>query len=322
MDVLSVLKDGVIKHKNQGYALYFYNNGKEYKDVNGKVEDVNSNDINYDSCFRLASVSKQFIAFAIVKLVNDNKLSYDKTIKELYPELPDFFNNITIKNLLHHTSGIYDYEDMEHGEAQLQDEEIIDFLKTTSGTYFEPGTTHKYSNTAYILLGLIITKVSGIHVKDYIEEKIFKEAGMNDSYVNIQGVTEIRNRSYGHILKDGELVVKDQYWCSATIGDGGLYSTVNDLKKWCTYLYNSNEFKEMKIPNYINEQSNNEYGYGIRIIQHQGKEIYYHCGSTIGTNTIVLFSKDLNICLVFLTNLNGIDCSILRDNVLKILNNK
>ncbi len=322
MNILSTLKEGIIKHQNQGYALYFYDNGKEYKELNGKVEDDNSANINYDSCFRLASVSKQFIAFAIVKLVNDNKLSYDTTIKELYPELPDFFKTITIKNLLQHTSGIYDYEDMDHDETQLQDEEIIDFLKSTDGTYFKPGTTYKYSNTAYILLGLIISKVSKIHVKEYIEKNIFKKADMNDSYVNIQGVTEIRNRSYGHIIKDDKLVVKDQYWCSATIGDGGLYSTVNDLKKWCKYLYNSKEFQEMRVPNYIDEKSNNEYGYGIRIIKHNDKEIFYHCGSTIGTNTIVLFSKELNICLIFLTNLNGIDCSIMKDNVLKILSVK
>ena len=78
----------------------------------------------------------------------------------------------------------------------------------------------------------------------------------------------------------------------------------------------------MRVPNYIDEKSNNEYGYGIRIIKHNDKEIFYHCGSTIGTNTIVLFSKELNICLIFLTNLNGIDCSIMKDNVLKILSVK
>ncbi len=321
MNILEKLKQNVVRHKDQGYALYFYNNGEEFIEVNGKVADEQSDDITFDSCFRLASVSKQFIAFAIVKLVNDKLLSYDMTVKELYPQLPEFFKDITIKNLLQHTSGIYDYEDMEHDDSQLQDEEIIDFLASTTGTYFKPGSTYKYSNTAYILLGLIITKVSQVHVKDYIEKNIFKEAGMLDSYVNIQGVTKIKNRAYGHIIENNLLVVKDQYWCSATIGDGGLYSTVNDLKKWCKYLYNSKEFQEMKIPNYIDEQSYNEYGYGIRIIKFQGKEIYYHCGSTIGTNTIVLFSKELNVCLIFLTNLNVTDTSIMKDNLLKILEN-
>ena len=321
MDILKKLKENVVIRPDQGYALYFYNDGKEYKEINGKVADENSDDITYDSCFRLASVSKQFIAYAIVKLINDKKLTYDTTIKSLYNELPDYFNKITIKNLLQHTSGIYDYEDMEYNkETQLQDEEIIDFLMTTDKTYFEPGSTYRYSNTAYILLGLIVGKVSNMEIKEYIEQNVLFSAGMNDSYVNIQGKTEIKNRSYGHVVENDKLIVKDQYWCSATIGDGGLYSTVNDLKKWCNFLEKCEIFKEMKIPNYINEDSYNEYGLGIRIINVNGKEIIYHCGSTIGTNTLVLFSKDYNICLIFLTNLNAIDTAIMKDNLVNLLN--
>ena len=72
----------------------------------------------------------------------------------------------------------------------------------------------------------------------------------------------------------------------------------------------------MKIPNYINEEEYNEYGLGIRIIKHNGKEIYYHCGDTIGTNTLFLFSIDLKICLIFLTNINKVDTSIVKDNLL------
>ena len=322
MNVLETLKQNIVVHKDQGYALYFYNNGTEYTELNGKETINGEKNITFDSCFRLASVTKQFIAFSIIKLIKDNKLSYDTTIKELYNDLPDYFNEITIKHLLNHTSGIYDYEDMEYDRSkQLQDEEIIDFLKTTKGTYFKPGETYKYSNTAYILLGLIVGKVSNREIKDYIEEEVLFKAGMNDSYVNIQGETEIRNRAYGHILEDNNLVEKDQYWCSATIGDGGIYSTANDLKKWCKYLYNSEIFQEMKIPNYINEKSYNEYGYGIRIINVNDKEVYYHCGSTIGTNTLLLFSKELNSCLIFLTNLNIIDTSIMKDNLIKLLTN-
>lgn len=320
MSVIEKLLKNILVRPDQGYALYFYNNGVEYKKVNGKVADKNSDDISFDSCFRLASVSKQFVAYAIVNLIKEGKLSYDTTIKSLYNELPDYFNNITIKNLLQHTSGIYDYEDMEwNKDAQLQDEEIIGFLKTTDKTYFTPGTTYKYSNTAYILLGLIVGKVSQMEIKDYIEQNVLHAAGMYDSYVNIQGVTEIKNRSYGHVVENGEMIVKDQYWCSATIGDGGLYSTVNDLKKWCTFLSRSEHFKEMKVPNYINEESYNEYGLGIRNIKVNDKEIIYHCGSTIGTNTLVLFSLDYNICLIFLTNLNVIDTSIMKDNLVDLI---
>lgn len=317
MNYLDILKKEVIKHNNQGYALYFYYQGKEYSQVNGLTSVTTNDKINFDSNFRLASVSKQFIAFSILNLVKEGLLNFDTKVKMIFEELPNYFNNITIKHLLNHTSGIYDYEDMEYDKnKQLQDIEIIDFLKTTSDTYFKPGITYKYSNTGYILLGLIVEKVKNVKINDYIEKEIFEKANMKTSKVNIQGVTDIDKRVYGHILEHNDLVEKDQYWCSATIGDGGLYSNVNDLKKWCKYLVSTDNYKIMKQANYINEQSYNEYGCGIRIINVNGNEIIYHCGSTIGTNTLLLFSEDLEICIIFLTNLNNIDTGIMKDNLI------
>ena len=242
-------------------------------------------------------------------------------MKDIFEELPDYFKNITIKHLLNHTSGIYNYEDMEHEEdgKQIVDKDIIDFLLTTDDTYFVPGSHYKYSNTGYILLGLIVEKISKVSISEYIDKEIFSKAKMNDSKVNIQGITEISNRAYGHLIKDEKIYVKDQYWCSATIGDGGLYSSIEDLKKWCSYLVTTEHFQDMKQPNYIGEEEYNEYGLGIRIIRVNDKEIYYHCGDTIGTNTLLLFSVDLNICLIFLTNLGGINTTVMKDNLVKIL---
>ncbi len=317
------LLNKIIKHPSQGYALYYYENGNSIIDVKG-LETINSNNkITYNSCFRLASVSKQFIAFGIVRLIKNGYLKYDTNILDIFEDLPSYFENITIKNLLNHTSGIYNYESMHHEECdpQLQDKDILTFLKTTDNTYFEIGSTYKYSNTAYILLGLIITKVTGKTIGEYLKEEIFDKANMVNSYVNYQGITVIPNRAYGHIINDdNELIEKDQYWCSATIGDGGIYSCVNDLKKWIKYLITTPEYQDMKVPNYINEESYNEYGLGIRIIKAKDVPIIYHCGETIGTNTLLLFSEELNICLIFLTNLDFIDTSIIKDNLLKYLN--
>ena len=315
------LLKNVIKHEEQGYALFYYENGKTLEEVRGKESINKENLITFDSCFRLASVTKQFIAFGIVKLINDGLLDYSTNVLEIFPMLPKYFKSITIKHLLNHTSGIYDYEDMKHDEngALLQDDDIITFLKTTSKTYFEVGSTYKYSNTAYILLGLIIKEISKKSIGEYLDETIFSKAGMNNSCVNYEGITDIRNRAYGHILKDGKLVQKDQYWCSATIGDGGIYSNVNDLKKWVKFLVKTQEFNSMRQRNYVSATSYNEYGEGIRNIEVLDKEVFYHCGETIGTNTLVLFSLDFNICLIFLTNLNGVDTSIIKDNLVNYL---
>ena len=319
--IFEKLTNKLIKHPLQGYALYYYHKGEKLERTSGKIEDNDSLDITFESNFRLASVTKQFIAFGIVRLIQENKLSYFTTIKSIYPSLPDYFNNITIKHLLNHTSGIYNYEDIPHldTDPQLQDEDIITFLESTDKTYFTPGETYKYSNTAYILLGLIIEKVSGIKLGDYFD-KIFIEAGMTNSKVNYEGITTIKNRAYGHLIDEfNNLYVKDQYWCSATIGDGGLYSSVTDLKKWCKYLMNSKEFESMKIPSSLTPDDFTSYGLGIRIINIDGKEIYYHCGSTIGTSTIVIFSKDFDVCLIFLSNLGNVNTSGIKDNLLKLL---
>lgn len=325
MKIFEKLTKNILKCNNQGYALYYYNNGETLELVNGKVRDQFSEDITFNTNFRLASVSKQFIAFSIVNLIQEEKISYETNILTIFNDLPDYFKNITIKNLLNHTSGIYDYEDMEHKEddPQVKDKDILDFLKKTNDTYFKVGTKYKYSNTAYILLGLIVEKVSKMSISEYIENNVFKKAGMLKSKVNIQGVTEIENRAYGHLLdNENNLYVKDQYWCSATIGDGGLYSSINDLKKWCKYLVSTSNFSVMKVPNYVGNDEYNFYGLGIRTIEVDGNLIHYHCGDTIGTNTLLLFSIDLNLCLIFLTNLGGIDTEIMKNNLIELIKGK
>ncbi len=323
MDVFKELTKNIIINDNQGYAFYFYNKGISIEKVNGVLKEANSDKITLDTNFRLASVSKQFIAFSIVNLINKKLLSFDDDIKNIFNDLPDYFKQITIKHLLNHTSGIFDYEDYPHKEndKQIKDNDILDILKNTKETYFKPGLNYRYSNTGYILLGLIVEKISNQKIGNYIEE-IFKKAKMNTSKVNYEGITQIPNRAYGHILENNKLYVKDQYWCSATIGDGGLYSSVNDLKNWISYLVTTSNFKEMIKPNYITDDAYNEYGLGIRIIKIDENEIYYHCGDTIGTNTLLLFSTNLKICLIFLTNLGNIDTSLMKDNLLNILKSK
>ena len=314
--IKEIIKD-VVKYDDQGYALYFRHKKDELKScyIDYPGDGFNTN-------FRLASVSKQFIAMAIIDLVKEGKLTFDTIVRNIFNELPEYFDNITIRNLLNHTSGIYDYEDMEHTDLQVHDDDIITFLKTTDKTYFEVSSKYQYSNTAYVLLGLIIKKVSGKEIGDFIKENVFEKANMQDSIVNYEPYTQINNRAYGHIRENGKKVLKDQYWCSATIGDGGLYSNINDLRNWIKYLINNHQFLKdnMFSPNII-DGYNTEYGMGMRIIKHNDNVIYYHCGSTIGTHTIILFSIDLDLECIFLTNNDDCETSLIKDNILKIIDN-
>lgn len=317
MDINNIL-NGAIILEEQGYAFYFKYKDFELSKTNGILRDEESEKITFDTHFRLASVSKQFIARGIIELVSQNKLSYNDNIRTIFPSLPSYFNDITIKHLLNHTSGIYDYESIPHkdDDKQIKDHDILPFLISTTTTYFTPGSEYRYSNTGYILLGLIIEEVSKLKIDEYLDKYIFKKANMNDTLVNYEGITQIKNRAYGHVIEKGKNIVKDQYWCSATIGDGGIYSTVNDLNKWIDFLLKDSN-KQMFIPNVLENGVNTEYGLGMRIIKYKGKEIYYHCGDTIGTNTIILFNNDIR--LIFLTNQGFINTSIIKDNVLKFL---
>lgn len=310
--------NNVIKNDNQGYAFYFKLDDNEIKKVNGYLKEEDSDKVDFDTHFRLASVTKHFIARGIVELIIQGKLKLDSCVLDVFDTLPSFFEKINIKHLLNHTSGIFDYETIPHkdDDPQIRDHDILPFLENTKGTYFEPGTEYRYSNTGYILLGLIIEKVSNMKIDEFLNEYVFKKAHITNTIVNYQGKTNISKRAYGHVLENGKLIVKDQYWCSATIGDGGIYSTVNDLNKWIDFLLNDSN-KLMFEPNVLPNGVNTEYGLGMRIIKYKNEEIYYHCGDTIGTNTIILFSKKMR--LIFLTNLGNIDTTIIKDNLLKYL---
>lgn len=317
-----ILLKNLIVDVNQGFAFYFKIGNSIIERYQGKKLVTNSDYIDKYTNFRLASVTKQFIARAIVQLVADGLLQYDTTLKSLYPELPDCYQEVKIIHMLHHTSGIKDYETMPHTEQQVSDYDVLEYIKTQEELYFTVGEKYRYSNTAYVLLGLIIEKMSSLKLDQYIQEKVFLPAQMINSSVNYEGVTEVVNRAYGHKIVHEELVESDQYWCSATIGDGGLYSSVNDLINWLHFIQRDNLSQTMFIPNILPDGQNSEYGLGIRIITRQDKQIIYHCGETIGTNTIVGFIPSLNAEFIFLTNLNGISCSKFIPNLLRYLNIK
>lgn len=322
MGLFEDLTKGVIIHNEQGYAFYYKQDNIEINKTNGKLNNESDEDITFESSFRLASVTKQFIGCGIISLVQKGKLSYDTSILDIYPFLPDYFSNIRIINLLNHTSGIYDYEDMDHDDSQIHDEDILTFLKNTSNTYFEVGSKYQYSNTAYILLGLIIEKISGERLDVYLKNEVFDKAKLENTIVNYEGITKIEKRALGHIIDNDKLIVKDQYWCSATIGDGGIYSTLNDLNKWVDYLVDNIDYfsNNLLSESILTNLSNTYYGMGVRTLKVGENKIYYHSGSTIGTNTLVLFSKDYNLRCIFLTNINDIDAAIIKNNLIKILN--
>jgi CubicO group peptidase (beta-lactamase class C family) len=191
--------------------------------------------------FRLASSSKQFTAMAIMLLVHDGKLRYDQKLTDVFPDFPAYGKSISIRNLLNHTAGLQDYETlMEQSgtkgkwteDHQIQDAEVLTLLKQTDHGMFPPGTQWYYSNSAYVVLGLIVAKVSGQPFPEFLRQRIFTPLKMDHTLAYVKGQNEITNRAYGHTKESNTWKQTDQSPTSATLGDGGIYSSLEDLAKW------------------------------------------------------------------------------------------
>ena len=189
--------------------------------------------------YRLASVSKQFTAMAVMLLVADGKLRYDQPISDILPELPRATRGITVRHLLNHTSGLWDYEDLipEERTTQLDDRDVLAMLSSQDSLYFPAGTQYRYSNSGYVLLGLIVARASGIPFPEFLRTRIFAPLGMSASVAHVEGADTVPRRAFGYSPRGGGFVPTDQSLTSATLGDGGIYTNVDDMARWDAALY-------------------------------------------------------------------------------------
>ena len=300
----------------QGYALYYEEDGQVLEAYNGFRKVGEPAKIDADSNFRMASVTKQFIGHGVRALIENGKLSYETTLDQLYTDLPEYMQKLTIEQLLNHVTGLRDYDGDEntlHMDRQLVDPDVLEFLCAQKDGYFTPGTQYKYSNSAYVLLGLIIEKLSGKCIEDYMRETVFRPFGMENTEINRQGVTDIKNRVYGTKLEGDHLVLHDQGHTSATIGDGAVYSNVTDLK---IYL---DKLASMDLEKIYDRRSmaddGIQYSKGIRISKYDGFTMWHHTGGTCGTHNFVGIIPEKKIKVIFLSNIDAIDASLVRKSI-------
>jgi len=313
--------------KKDGHILF--ERGYGVRKVGGGAPDTPETD------FRLASVTKQFTAMAVMLLVRDGKLRYDSTLTEIFPEFPAYGKAITVRHLLTHTSGLRDYEDLmdleekSHGkhwsaEHQIQDEEALALLEKETRGKFAPGTSWAYSNSGYVLLGLIVAKVSGVPYAEFLGRRIFTPLQMRNTLAYQKGKNEIPQRAFGHSRVHGKLILTDQSSTSATLGDGGVYSNLEDLSKWDDALANhmllsaeemEAAFTPVKLadgrePHWPAKAAGDNpapgrpvsYGFGWFLDSYPGHPRMWHSGTTIGfRNVIERFTVD-HLTIVILCN--------------------
>ena len=293
--------------------------------------------------FRLASFTKQFTAMAIMLLVHDRRLRYDQTLTSIFPEFPAYGKQITVRELLNHTAGLPDYEDLmeaaEKGRAptwteghQIQDNEVLRLLEKEDVPKFAPATRWSYSNSAYVVLGLIVAKVSGMPYGNFLRQRIFTPLHMDSTVPYEKGKSEITHRAYGHTRDTTLFREADQSSTSATLGDGGIYSNLEDLGKWDDALRNDTllSAEEMQpaltpaslinnAPTLWPAEPNEDnlhpgkavsYGFGwfLDAYEHHGThQRMWHTGTTQGFRTVIQrFTKE-NLTIIILSNRTDLD---------------
>ncbi len=259
--------------------------------------------------FRLASVSKQFTAAAIIHLIESNKVNYYTNLREIFTQFPEYGKAISVEKLLTHTSGLIDYEDFIPGErtGQLHDKDVFEIISRQNTTYFEPGSMYRYSNTGYVMLAMIVEKISGQRFSNYLYENIFRPLGMQNSVAHIEGADIVKDRAYGYNKINGRWKRNDQNLTSAVLGDGGIYSSVEDLFKWTIALENNAVISSAsKIKSTERAVLNNgrriDYGFGWHLKKFRSKEVVYHTGSTAGFRNIIYRLPSMNLLVIFLSN--------------------
>ncbi|MGH8179500.1 MAG: serine hydrolase domain-containing protein [Steroidobacteraceae bacterium] len=260
--------------------------------------------------YRLASVTKQFTAAAILLLRQDGKLSLHDSVRKWLPELPQGDRAITIDDMLRHASGLIDYEDLipSDTKGQVSDADVLRLLSKETRLYFKPGTGYRYSNSGYVLLGLVIERASHETLPRFLKTRIFDPLGMTHTllYEHARG-PQVPNRAYGYSETGGKWTRTDQDTTSATRGDGGIYSNIEDLAKWDAALYDDrlldDESRKLAFSPHTRitgEADADWYGYGWRI---HGDEIW-HSGESIGFRNVILRWPKQHLTVILLSNRN------------------
>ena len=261
--------------------------------------------------FRLASLSKQFTATAIMLLVADGRLRYDDSVSTLVAGLPAFARGVTVRHLLNHTSGLPDYEDFvpDTQTAQVHDADVPALISHASGMKFAPGTHYAYSNTGYCLLALVVEHVTGKRFADVLRERIFTPLGMSNTMAR-EPNTVIPHRAYGYAVEPAGVRLTDQSNTSATLGDGGIYSNVVDLAKWDRALarhtlVSADAQRLAWTPPALPDTAVTEYGFGWFIGKAHGTTRQWHHGESRGFTNFILRYPDRRLTVVILTNRTG-----------------
>jgi CubicO group peptidase (beta-lactamase class C family) len=307
-----------------GAAVLVIKNGEVVFERGYGVADLHSRQkIDAHTNFRLASCTKQFTATAVMLLVHDGKLHYEDRLTDIFPDFPAYGKSITIRTLLNHTSGLLDYEDLMAESVpgtptaeirQIKDAGVLELLKQQKNTKFPPGTSWDYSNSGYAVLAMVVEKVSGQSFGDFLHARIFAPLDMKQTVAYEKGKNTVINRAYGHTYEEGVWREQDQSPTSAVLGDGGIYSSLDDLTKWDRALAHHTLLTETEMqpaisPVKVADGSVQEpdgrpaaYGFGWFLNPYHGHPRMWHYGETVGFRTTIQRFAEGQFTVIVLCN--------------------
>jgi CubicO group peptidase (beta-lactamase class C family) len=310
-----------------GYAVGIIRGGRlALSRAYGLANLENGAPITTTTNFRLASLTKQFTATAVMLLVHDGKIRYDEPITEVLSELPEYGRNITIRHLLNHTSGLKDYEDIYAEQMrgkppdripQITDAGVLRLLEQQTATLFPPGSHWRYSNSGYALLAMTVERLSGKPFQDFLRDRMFRPLQMDHTVAFVPGKNQVLNRAFGYRKDKDAWAFSDQSATSAVLGDGGVYSSIGDLAKWVDALdrhtlLSASEmrpaFAPVPVPGVESpDHRRAAYGFGWFLDPYNGHRRAWHYGETCGFLTALQRFPDDHITVIILSNRTDID---------------
>ena len=325
--IASLKLDSLISSKSgkdlPGFAVMVIKNGNKIYNKGFGFENLQSKKkITPNTNFYLASVSKEFTALAIMILHDRGKLNFDDKIQKYLPDFPSYGKDITIRNLLTHTSGVPDYYSLlgySHNFYRISNKDVWQLLLKQDSLNFPPGTKYEYSNSGYVLLSMIVEKISNQTFAEFMKKNIFAKIRMNKTLVcTPTNYFKIPNRAIGYIKDSTGIYIKDDY-DQFTTGAGGIFSNTNDLFKWDQSLYTTKLVKQSTLAEAFTNQKlfdgkEINYGFGWMIGSFKkgklkGINYLFHNGALDGFRNLIFRIPKLQFSYIVLSN-SGEDLAV------------
>jgi CubicO group peptidase (beta-lactamase class C family) len=320
----------------------------EYRKTFGFADLDARSPITLDTQFLLASLTKQFTAMAILVLVERQRLRLDDTLAKFCPEFPGYARTITIRHLLNHTAGLTQYQELLVGKIDEESyfrssksppavheftaAEALQALSRQEKLRFPPGERFEYSDSAYVVLGQIIERVTGERYAEFLKETIFDPLGMNDTMVVDERKQKVPRLALAYRMRDGRWQDITYSPENSIYGEDGIYSTVNDLYKWDQALYTERLVSRATLelaftPGLANDGREivtdllprpNSYGFGWIISSVDGEKDVEHSGGWAGYGTYILRVPSRRVTAIVLTNASNDDVPDLARQMVEI----